>query len=1571
MGQILVDLADNKSRRGSGYRVTTDVVLTAGHVIKGHRSIRVRFPHDPGREVPARLLWETGRVAALLVVLDDEVEPTRYGLVERRNGRTFCEAVGFPLFKFRDSRRDSSHLYGSINPMSNLLTGTLDVTVDNPPPELGQGPESTPWEGMSGAAVFVRDRLVGVVDRAYPLEGTGHLTAEPADWDLTPEQRRQIGYGRPVSVNPPPVRDLGGYAARVRGMAPADGLRDRDRELAELRAFCESDEAYLLWQGDPWSGKTALMSAFVLDPPPGVRVVAYFTAHHLGRQDSFDQVVGEQLAAIADESRIPNRLDEHLKNAAERCRDDGERLVLVVDGLDEDPGAALSLPHNPPANAGVLVTSRPGPELHLRLSADHPLHHCRVRTLTPTPYAAHLEIQARKELTLWLRDHANADLLGLLAAAGGELTTRDLAKLTAMPEHEVASLLDSRLFTRISGEAVGSSGGIGTDRISDSYGYAHETLLRTAEAELGPLDPYRRRIHDWASHYRSQEWPDDTPRYLLTSYGALLTGDLLVEHALDPARRDRMTRLPGGHATVLREIAAAQRVARDRADLPALARLAVARDLVGNTAPTVPDDLLTLWVRLGHATRAESLARSHPDPDARAAALAAVAKALADSGELDQGERLARTIARADRRSWALAGVVHAMAARGLSGAAEALAGTVGQPERQVWALAAIARAVGATRQPDGDLPRRDPISSADRSGGVNGADPARAARLMDRAEELVRAVTDPRRQASTLTALVEAAVLCGDSARAERLADRIPLADQRVRALAAIGGATGNPAMARDLLTKGEAMAKVIAGNRSPALTVLVEAIARTGDLSRARALATNLPNLYERSQALTALASALARGGDQVTAIDLVSSVPLPAFRARALAITAEVIAANGDVPWAVELVEEAEALLSDVSGPTRRASGIQGGAVNGLAVRAAQDKAARDEGAQDRVTAGTARRPKAAARAAGSKGRQGPAEQAMVAVARAYAVCGDPRAEDVARAIDSRTRHAQALVTVGRAALDRGDAARARALAEEAEARVRSAEPAASTRTLVALTEAVEDPALAEDLARAIPQEDVRARALTDLVRRIAAQDPDKAMSLARSALSGEARGRALTAVAEALASLGDADRAEHLALSLSRTAQLKALPAIATKLKDRATSLSSNDGSAGPKDPSASSTREQSARTNPSTSTGSYKSRNPDADRPAGAAASADRGAISGTDTHMTQRSPAGVDGGRALKRAKAVAQKIPHADRRAQVWVSLIEAVAVRESLKRARGLLRSNVPSRDQQAQTLLAMARVAARQGRFDLAGQLTDEAEELSLCVPASARQTRLLMSLVRVHLHLDQPGRARRLIDRIPAGQDRAAALADLAEANVRRGDTSWGLRLVAGIEATDQKARAYVTLVRALAETGELDEALFVARRYVPTADHLARALAILIRAASTAPAESGRNGRRVAEDAIALAEQRLDRVTNPVEQLPAFAELAVAIAGSRGQDAAAALADRIAGMVEAVGQPDRTAQILVTLAGAADQDRGRGLVARVLAGPAWVTGLKVLRDIDPHAFGLVVEEMGEAQAHRTD
>ncbi|MFG1948147.1 hypothetical protein [Nonomuraea sp. NPDC048826] len=1266
--------------------MTSDVVLTAAHVVKGRvagdEAISVRFL-APERRVTARFLWSVGDLAALHVDLDDEVKPVRYGLVEPRGGKLACEALGFPSFKFRDAKRDSDHLIGSIYPLSNLRTGTLQIAIDNPPLE---NPYDSPWRGMSGAALFARNRLVGVINEVHLEEGARHLTALRADWDLDPEQRRQIGYHRPESVNKPPGRDLGAYAAQVRDLAPDGGLRDRDRELDELTSFCTGDETYLRLQGEPWSGKTALTSAFVLDPPPGVRVAAYFAANRLGRQDEFLQVAGEQLAAIAEEPHTPGAFHHLLESAAERCQDNGERLVLVVDGLDEDPAIALQLPRSLPANVGVLVTGRPNPGLHLRLRADHPLHRCRVRTLRSTPYAQNLELEARNELGWWLSVHRDDALLGLLAVARGGLTPEDLAALTGQDRYEIKDRLDSNIFRFAMG--------------TESYAFAHETLLRIAEERLaGDLDGYRSRIHAWADSYRARGWPEDTPAYLLTSYRRLLTGARLVEHALDPARQARMSRLIGGQAAALREIAAAQDAVRDQPepDLADLVRLTVARDRLGAAAPLWPDELLVLWVRLGQDTRAESLARSIADPGKQAGALAEVTRALAQEGGLVKAEALALTIHDRDRRAWATAGVARELADQGEPGVAEALADTIGEPERRAWALGMIARAC----RPD-------------------------ASRLLDRAEEVTRAVLDPRLQAKPLAALVESAAACGDLARAERLVDRIPLADQRVGALSALARqvVADDPDLARAVLRRAEATAEVIVGDgtQSWALAALVEVMTRCGELPRARDLADRLPTVYERFQVLKALAGGLVREGEVERAVEVATSVPSPSLRAQALAAVAEGIARRGDREWAVEVAEQAEVL--------------------------ARQEAARQEAARKRAAGNRAKR---------KHPPQNRTERALVAVVQVFALCGDPRAEEVARSIGSRHHRVRALVAAAGAALDCGDAERARELAEEAEELARSATSGEQrTRPLVALAEAVEDPALAETLACAIPEPATRARVLVDLVRTLARQDPGQAEALTRRVrLPGRAeRDRALVAVAESLAGQGEFDRAERLALSLRGDSRAQALAALVVRLPDsgRARALARKIA---------------------------------DPDRRAQAW-------VARVETVAAKRS---------LKQGRALLREIRSGDKRAQALLGLARVAAdqgkpglAHELAGEAERLVR-RLPGSARSTTLLVALVKLLVRLGHPGQARRLIGE-------LPPGQDRAGALGDLAAAFALRGQVTRALRLLDEIRATGDRARAYVTLVKALADGGRPAEAALIARKhIPLADHLARAYSAVTRA--------------------------------------------------------------------------------------------------------------------------------------------------------------------------
>ena len=125
-------------RRGSGYRVTAEAVLTAAHVVHDATGVRVRFDADRSGEWAAegQVAWSDPEVDVAVVAITPRpqdkgrVEPVGFGRVAERDAVLECSAVGFPLFKLRDdpvpagggtlSRyRDSVHAVGTIAVLSN------------------------------------------------------------------------------------------------------------------------------------------------------------------------------------------------------------------------------------------------------------------------------------------------------------------------------------------------------------------------------------------------------------------------------------------------------------------------------------------------------------------------------------------------------------------------------------------------------------------------------------------------------------------------------------------------------------------------------------------------------------------------------------------------------------------------------------------------------------------------------------------------------------------------------------------------------------------------------------------------------------------------------------------------------------------------------------------------------------------------------------------------------------------------------------------------------------------------------------------------------------------------------------------------------------------------------------------------------------------------------------------------------------------------------------------------------------------------------------------------------------
>ena len=578
VAEIVVDRGSGYgSSRGSGYLVAPGVVLTGAHVVAAASAVRVRL--DVGQpaevDVQAEEWWadpegNNGTDLAVVMIPADatagrEVESARFGRISDATIVLTVQAFGYPLFKLRASRddqggpgvfRDLEQVTGHAPTAANRRQGILAIYLDDPPPAAPEPGTPSPWAGMSGAAVWAAGRIIAVVAEHHPSEGGGRLTARRIDRAY--EQLPEADLGRLVNwlgitpavsgladVIPAESGQLirSAYLAQVRDIAP-DVLIDRDNELAEWAEFCAGPNAYAWWQAGPWAGKTALASWFVLHPPVGIDIVSFFITGRLAGQadsDAFLDAMIEQLNALVPADRgspigAGVRMGAWLsllESAAAQGEERGRRLVVVVDGLDEDeagtapprgrPSIASLLPARPPRNVRVLVTSRLHPGVPSDVSAAHPLRNCTIRLLRPSPHTTGLEVLARREIAGELGgDKLKIDIIGFITAAKSGLTVRELTDLTGAGVWEITGLVNGvfgrTLSTRPSNDEP-------SQNAEPIYYFAHEMLRQVAEVQFGDdLNLYRQRIHQWANTYRDRGWPEDTPQYLLGPYNRLLVG---------------------------------------------------------------------------------------------------------------------------------------------------------------------------------------------------------------------------------------------------------------------------------------------------------------------------------------------------------------------------------------------------------------------------------------------------------------------------------------------------------------------------------------------------------------------------------------------------------------------------------------------------------------------------------------------------------------------------------------------------------------------------------------------------------------------------------------------------------------------------------------------------------------------------------------------------------------------------------------------------------------------------------------------------------------------------------------
>ncbi|WP_030318581.1 hypothetical protein [Streptomyces flavochromogenes] len=800
-----------------------------------------------------------------------------------------------------------------------------------------------------------------------------------------------IGDGNRVGLNAgATVRSA--YREQVRRIAPPE-LVGREAELAELAAFCLTGDGYRWWRADAWAGKTALMAWFALDPPAGVRIVPFFITARLGSQNdvaAYVDVVLEQLAELAGEG-IPAHLTAATKEAhlfrlygaaARVCAARGERMVLLVDGLDEDRGVttgpeARSIASLLPVSGPVVVSGRLNPPLPADVRPDHPLRNPEVvRVLPPSPRARAIRAEAERELKhLLAAGGLPYELLGLVTASGGGLTADDLAELTGDVPYRVRDLLRTG-----PGRTFALRGG--------GYLLAHEELVVQAREMLGPREQERWRgvLRGWAEDRRARGWPADTPAYLLHGWFTMLRAagdqDGMVECALDAVRHDRLLAATGGDGAALAEIEAAGEAALARGDRPALLtallRLALRRAALRDRNGQVPADLPVAWAELGERDRALALARGLAPPN-RIRALCALAELLYADGRqerahalLDEADSLARAEHQSQERPFALWAVGDS------------------------WlAVGAADRAEGVMNALSGAILRRRPLLAlvAFRCG----------AGEFRRALEAVREVREPRTRA------LGHAIVCGALAASSREPEALALARSEqgfgrvlglLRIAAAPGtadpstapGAPGPQASPRPGRLVHEALALVeeeAPAGGSELAAELITALVAAGAAARAETLAVE-PGTSRHGEAMRlALVKALAQQGDPERAEELLALLTSESSRSHARAVLVEAWAEQD----AVDRIRPVLAELTDRFSRPRAVRAALGALVRTGYVEEAEALAANEPDVADPQGSGLKVCLVRALTAAGHR------ERAAALLSRVEEVSRAPRHEDVA--------------------------------------------------------------------------------------------------------------------------------------------------------------------------------------------------------------------------------------------------------------------------------------------------------------------------------------------------------------------------------------------------------------------------------------------------------------------------------------------------------------------------------------------------------------------------------------------
>ncbi len=705
----------------------------------------------------------------------------------------------------------------------------------------------------------------------------------------------------------------------------------RENEIDQINKFILEDnencDQWWWWQADAWAGKTALMAHLASNPKPDVNVASVFI---IGREpanadsDAFYSYLIPQLAKIAGLTwvEIPSDLQgriAQLKNlidaAAARSRPNNGRLVILVDGLDEDRGPyrettkqsiAASLPNSLPTNVRVIVSSRHNPPLPIDVSDSHPLQDARYRhPLEMSEYAKAARKAATDELKriIKITDGSNRygrDMLAFMAASGGWLTARDLAKLTKQDIYSIEEILEENATAR----------SFRINHLSDenlAYAIGHDLLDQLLVCEYldeqirPPLDqgnddeikedraryendryialqPWRQKIAEWAEEYNELDWPSSTPDYLCSEdFADLLSRDPdLEKQALSIlTNRSRIYLLRDKNGNDFHSITQLQSfiyiLAERITTIPSdsLTHLATSLHFLNRLSKrirNIPYELPAVFTLIGRSKYAEMLAFSIIKPQARVNVLSRLVAAHLQCDNTAKATDIAKLALKAAK--------------------------VISEPYNKARALACVATAYARLNNTN------------------------EAVKIAKLAHELANSIANPDKRAKAILDIVSALALSDNTTEAIKIANNFTHSYYNVHALTIIAislSKSNKTAEATNTIKIAYDITNTIIDpyEKSRAYAMIAIAFSKSGktsDVFKISKLAYDSVNaiadLNKKSRALADVASAFVLSGNIAEATKIANSILNPSVKTRTLVDITILLAKSGKINEAIKI-------------------------------------------------------------------------------------------------------------------------------------------------------------------------------------------------------------------------------------------------------------------------------------------------------------------------------------------------------------------------------------------------------------------------------------------------------------------------------------------------------------------------------------------------------------------------------------------------------------------------------------------------------------------------------------------